>query len=68
MTVSGNSFFDYNLPQSPSNLSFWTTLVTMRFFTQFQLKIQQLSRKKVLNFVLFDNDFHDLFTEVQSGY
>ena len=46
----------------------------MRVFTQFYFKIAKLQKscnlscKKVLNFVLLDNYFTDLFTEVQIQY
>ena len=60
--------FGSNSSQSSSNLILWTNLVTMRFFTQFQLKLEQLSCKKVLNFILLDNYFADLFTEIQIRY
>ena len=58
-------FFACNLSQSLSKLIFWTILVTMRLFTQFQLKIKATKLQKKLNLVLFDNYFSDLFTEVQ---
>ena len=68
MIVSGNSFFASNLPQSPSNLIFWTILVTMRFFTQFQIRIRATRLRKSANFILLDSYFTDPFTEVQIRY
>ena len=67
-------FFASYSPQPPLNLILWTILVTMRLFTQFHFKIAKLQKscnlscKKVLNFVLLDNYFTDLFTEVQIQY
>ena len=40
----------------------------MSFSHSFKLKLEQLSRKKVLNFVLLDNYFTDFFTVVQIRY
>ena len=34
-------------------------------FNSFNLKLEKLNCKKVLNFALLDNSFSDLFTEVQ---
>ena len=68
MIVSGNSFFASNLPQSPSNLILWTILVTMRFFTQFQIRIRATRLRKSANSILLDNYFTDLFTEIQIRY
>ena len=61
-------FFASDSPQAPSNSIFWTTLVTLRFSTQFQLKIRATKFQKVLNFVLLDNYFTDLSTEVEIRY
>ena len=61
-------FFASNSPQTPSNLISLTILVTVRPFTQFILKLEQLSRKKVLKFSLLGNCFSDLFTEVEISY
>ena len=67
MIVSGNSFFDSNSPQSPSNLIF-DNFGNYEAFRSFNLKLEQLSCQKVLHFVLLDNCFTDLFTEVQIPY
>ena len=40
----------------------------MKLFTQFQFKIKATKSRKKLNFVLHDNYFTDLFTEVQIRY
>ena len=61
-------FFASNLPQASSNLIFWTILVTMRLYTQFQLKIRATKLQKVLDFVLLDNNFTNVITEVQILY
>ena len=60
--------FASNLPQTPSNLISLTILVALRPFTQFYLKFQQLSYKKVLIFDLFCNYFSNIFTEVEVWY
>ena len=60
--------FASNSPRSPSNLIFWTILLTMRFFKQFQFKIRATKLQKVLNVVLLDKCFTNLFTEVQIWY
>ena len=57
--------FDSNSPETPSNLISLTILVTLRPFTLFNLKLEQLSCKKVLKFALLGNYFSDLFTEVK---
>ena len=40
MIVSGNIFFTFNLPQTPSNMISFTISLTLRPFTQFKPKIQ----------------------------
>ena len=57
--------FASDSPQSPSNLIFLDNFGNYEAFHSFNLKSKQLSREKVLNFVLLDNYFTDLFTEVQ---
>ena len=47
---------------------FWTFLVTMRLSHSFNLKVEQLSCEKVQYFVLLDNYFNVIFTEVQIWY
>ena len=54
------SFFDCNSPQTTSNLITLTFLVTLRPFNCFNLKLEQLSGKKVLKFALLGNCFSDL--------
>ena len=41
-----------NLSQSPSNLIFWTILVTMRLFTQLQFKIRATKLRQSAKFYL----------------
>ena len=44
-------------------------MIPLQFQAWFEVEVsQQLSRKKVLNFVLLYNYFIDLFTEVQIQY
>ena len=51
-----------------SKLTCLTIFVTLRIFTQFYSKIRATIYKKALKFVLLDNYFSDLFTEVQILY
>ena len=67
-TVSGNSFLLLTCLEPLQTYFYWTTLVTMRLFTQFQFKTRALSSEKMLNFVLLHNYFTYLFTEVQIRY
>ena len=60
--------FASNSTQTHSNLISLTILVTVSSFTQFNLKLEQLSCKKVLKFALLGNCFSDLLTEVQIWY
>ena len=72
MTVSGN-LFPILTPPDPFKLSFFdnsnlvslTVLLTLRPFTLFNLKLEQLSCKKALKIALLGNCFFDLFTEVE---
>ena len=50
------------------NLIYLTISVNLKHLTHFNLKLEHLICKKALNFVLLDNDFPDLFTEVQIWY
>ena len=68
MIVSGNSFYASNLPQSPSDSILWTILVTMRLFTQLQIRIRATRLRKSTNSILLDNYFTDPFTEIQIRY
>ena len=61
-------FFVFNIPQSPSNLNLWTISLTMRLFRQFQFKINAIKLQKELYFLLVDNYFTNLFSEVQIRY
>ena len=61
-------FFTSNLPQYPSDLILWTILVTIRLFAQFQIRIRATRLHKSANFILLDNYFTNLFTEVQIRY
>ena len=45
-------YFASNLPQTPSNLISLTILVTLKSFTLFKLKLEQLSCKKVAKICL----------------
>ena len=48
-------FFDSNLPQTPSNLNSLTIFISLRSFTLFYIKLEQLSCKKGQKFaLLFD--------------
>ena len=60
--------FTSNLPQTPSNLILLTNFVTLRPLTLFQPKIRATKLQKARKFVLLDNYFPDLFTEVQNSY
>ena len=60
--------FAFNLPQILSNLISLKILVTVRPFTKFYLKLEQLSCKNVLKFALHVNCFPDLFIEVKIWY
>ena len=62
------TFFDCNSPQTPSNVISLIIMVTLRSFTLFNLKLEQLSCKKKLKYDLLDNCFSDLFTEVEIWY
>ena len=55
-------------PQTPSNLICLTIFVILGPWHSFNLKLEQLICKKALKFVLLDNYFPDLFTEVQIWY
>ena len=61
-------FFHSNSSQTPSNLISFMILVTLRPFTHLNLKLEQLSCKKVLKFAFFNNCFFDLFTDVEIWY
>ena len=63
MIVSGNNFLIPTCPRFDSlckSKAFDTALIY-----SFNLKLEQLIFKKALKFVLLDNYFPDLFTEVQ---
>ena len=66
--LSSPKVFDSNSPQSPSNLIFRQFRKLWGFSHSFNLKLEQLSYEKVLNFVLLDNYFNNLFTEVKIRY
>ena len=57
-----------NSPQPPPNSIPWIVRQPLGLSHSFNLKLEQLSCEKVLNFVLLDNYFTDLFTEVQIQY
>ena len=56
-------FFYSNSFQTPLNL-----ILSIRFSHRINLKLEQLSLKKVLKLDLFGNCFSDLFTEVEIWY
>ena len=61
-------FLDSNSPQTLSYLIALAFLVTLSLSHCFNLKVEQLSGKKVLNFPVLGNCFSDLFTEVEIWY
>ena len=61
-------FFVSNSSESPPNLNVWIISLTMRLSTQFQFKIKSNSVEKKATFVLLDNYFTDIFSEVQIRY
>ena len=61
-------FCDSNSLQTPSNIISLTFLVTVRILTLFNLKLEQLSGKKVVKLALLGNYFSNLFTEVEIWY
>ena len=61
-------FIDSNSPQTTSSLIFLISLVTLRSFTLFNLKLEQLSGRKALKFALLCNSFSDPFPEVEIWY
>ena len=65
MIISANSVFASNFSQIPSNFICLTIFVTLKFLTQFQLKIRATNKQKILRFTLLDNYIPDLLTEVQ---
>ena len=71
MVVFANRFF-FSLVPFPFKFNVLENFVTLRPLTLFQPKIRttklQKKTKKKLKFVLLDNYFPDLFTEVQIGY
>ena len=63
------SFFVSNLPQCLFKLNFLVNFGNYdAFHTASILRLEQLSYKKVLDFVLLDNYFTDLFAEVKTRY
>ena len=67
MIDSDNIFFAFNSPQSIPKLIFYI-FDNYEAFHSFNLKLVQLSCEIVRNFVLLDNYFTDLLTEVQIGH
>ena len=61
-------FFDFNSLQMPLNLIFWTVLVILRTFTLSEPKVRATKFQKRQKFLLLDNCFSDLFTEVKILY
>ena len=61
-------YFAANLLQTPSNLMLLINFFTLRPLTLFHAKIRATKFQKVLKFVLLDNYFPDLYTEVQISY
>ena len=57
-----------NLPQALSDWFLWQFWQLQGLSLIFNLKLEQLSHKKVLNFALVGNCFSDLFTEVKIWY
>ena len=60
--------FASNSPQTPSNLTFLTILVTLRPSHSFNLNLEHLSCKKGLKFALLGNCFSDLSIEIEIRY
>ena len=58
-------YFASNSTQIPSNLISLTILATQGTLHSFNLKLEQLSSKNVLKFVLLGNCFSDILTEVE---
>ena len=67
VNVSGNNFLLLTCPD-PFKLDFFDNFGNSKAFHSFNLKLEQLSCKKVLNFALLGNCFSDLFTEVEIWY
>ena len=61
-------FLASNSLQSSSNLFFGQFWELQGFLQSFNLKLEQLSCGKVLNFVLLDSYSTDLFAEIQIPY
>ena len=60
--------FSSNSPQTTSKLNFVGNFGHSKAYHCFNLKLEQLSCKKVLKFVLLGNSFSDLITEVEIWY
>ena len=58
-------FLTSNVPHTLWNLICLSIFVTLRVLTQFSLKLKSVICKKVLELILLDNYFPDLFTGVQ---
>ena len=68
MVVSGNRFL-LLLSPGPFKLDLLDNFSNSQIMKpSFNLKLERLSCKKVLKFVLLDSFFFDLFTEVQIWY
>ena len=59
--------FPSNFPQAPSNLMSLIILVTLRPSHSFNLKLEQLSSKKVFKPALLGNYFSHFFTKSKFG-
>ena len=66
--MKARGFFYFNSSQTPFNLVSLTIFVTLGLSRYFNLKLEQLSDKKVLKFALLGNCFSDLLTEVEIWY
>ena len=58
--------FASNLPQTPLKRISFTIFVTLRHLTSFSSKFKQISRKKVLKFLLLANCISNLFTQAKN--
>ena len=65
MIVSGNIFLVVTCLRPLQKIFFLTMLVTLRSLHSFNLKLEQLSHKKVLKFGLLGNYFPDRFIAVK---
>ena len=61
-------FFASTFNPDPFKLNLFDNYGNSKAFHSFNLKLEQLSSKKVLKFALLCNCFSDLFTEVEIWY